>query len=140
MQPRDLQDKLCDWTPRPIWSDRKRYRWLMVRIAVAKSVSSTAAADRLALWMHRSRLLAKCLLTFRPGRKTAGDRETRLSESVLVRHPNSHDRFRDPISRFFASPRNDAAFGDIREDMSNSYTITYYPQPNPTRASAVSRW
>jgi len=45
--------------------------------------------------------------------------------------PNSHDRFRDPLSWFVASPRNDAAFEDIREDMSNSYTITYYPQPNP---------
>ena len=48
-----------------------------------------------------------------------------------MRRPNSHDRFRDPLSWFFASPRNVAAFGDIREDMSNSYTITYYPQPNP---------
>ena len=32
------------------------------------------------------------------------------------------------------------AFEDIREDMSNSYTMTYYPRPTPTKASARSRW
>jgi Ca-activated chloride channel homolog len=43
----------------------------------------------------------------------------------------------NPISRSTWQKQVEA-FEDIREDLGNSYTITYYPQPIPMRASARS--
>jgi hypothetical protein len=61
-----------------------------------------------------------------------------ISTSDITRDPISSNVFRRLASRtggksYFARSwqKQVEAFEAIREDLGNSYTVTYYPQPNP---------